>query len=121
MLTRKSVEIKLDPDHEDRCYTMTDVQLAAEERALDREIEIIEQRYAEKMRSMSVLQRYRHERREALIMLLRSRARRQRLIELNAPEFVIENDYAFFRKRQHTLLDWRRYLQTGILPSPIKN
>jgi hypothetical protein len=71
-------------------------------------------------RALSLLpriDRYRHERRLALYYLLKWHAMHDRM-KAAWPEmdFLHEKNVAIIKRRQAQLLDWRRYLVTGILP-----
>lgn len=84
-----------------------------EERAIQRFMEL-----QEKLRSFSLLKRYRYERHHLLVSALRCRDRRARWIDRYdlGLEFMVTKETTILKKRQMAMVDWRRALVTGVLP-----
>lgn len=116
MLTRKSTKIELDEIDYDEVMSQTPEQEAAADAEFEREQATWEREYWAKINRLTTLQRYRYERHHIIISLLRCRERLDRFAELKAPDFIMEREAAYLKKRQADCLGWRMFLRTGILP-----
>lgn len=118
MLTRANVKTEWSDDDEmDRYMQMSDAERAAYDAAFNREAEGWEREHAARLRRLTALQRYRYERHHSLISLLRCRSRLEMYRREAMLDFMAARETAFLKKRQSELLDWRRFLASGIEPA----
>lgn len=124
MLTRATTKIDwtgLDDTDWDVQMEKSDEILAAEEAAFDREMEIQARRYEQRLARMTPLQRYRWERHNLVVSALRCRVRRDKYRKTDFLAFMVAKEEAILKKRQMSMLDWRRFLVTGVVPSMEEN
>lgn len=117
MLTRAGVKQEVGDDIDwDAVAAMTDEEAEAEDAAFNREVEGWVRDYQARLRTLTGLQRYRLERHHALVSLLRCRTRLDFYRREAMLNFMVARELALLKKRQSELLDWRRFLVTGIVP-----
>lgn len=120
MLTRDSVKIEWSDDMDDQMHeamAMSEEEQAAADAEFDRESLTWERRHKARLAAMNSLQRYRYERHHLLVSILRCRARRDNYRREGVFGFLVPGEEAILRKRQMAMMDWRRFLVTGIVPS----
>ena len=118
------VEEEIEREVEDeKDYDMDDWMAMSDEehdqRLAETEREVIAY-YAEREKRLAQLPRlarYRYERRYALYHLLKWHSMHDRMkSRFPDMDFLNEENAMIIKRRQAELLDWRRYLETGILP-----
>jgi hypothetical protein len=118
------VEKQVEQDVEDeKDYDMDDwmaMSDAEQDRRLAESEREASRHYAEQEKQLSQLprlKRYRYERRLALYYLLKWHAMHDRIKTLCPDfDFMHTKNRAIIKRRQAQLLDWRRFLVTGVLP-----
>ena len=118
-LTRDSVRLRFSEIDYEKEMAKSAKQSKAEEDAIIKEIQTWGARYEKWRSSLSPLDRYRHERERLLVSVLRCRTRIEfyRQTGEDLWDFIINKENGILKRRQLALLNWRRFLITGIIPS----